>query len=101
MIVLHTKDSSKVGNAILYGGMQGSPLPRFPNDEMPHIFFVETDFGHHMKLTWSEIEELYTVSHFQDYHQWRSERAKLHERTNHMEDLASGTMMTYSEFTKD
>ncbi len=76
MLVLHTKDGSRVGNAIIYGGdvryFEAKPGPL-------HIFLVETDFGNKMRLTWNEINELFTISHVEDYQLWKQERLNKQE----------------------
>lgn len=84
---LRPRDPSKhqVGNAILYGGdhriygtlpgtIGGIPLGEVSEAE---VFFVETDFGNHMTLTWREVEEMFTVAGWQDHDEWRAARAEL------------------------
>ncbi len=87
MITLLTKDGTKTGNAIIYGGDDFvnvySPkviLDLEPGTPMKPIFFVETDFGNRMKLTWSEIEELFTVGRVCPYDQWKADRNSLREQ---------------------
>lgn len=74
MITLNTRDGSRVGNAIIYGGETRWCEHTHEN---VHVFLLETDFGNHMVLTWREIEELYTIGRYCDYQQWREERARL------------------------
>jgi hypothetical protein len=88
MITLKTKDGSKTGNAIIYGGEDpmdslASLQARTFNgvcDEPKPLFFVETDFGNHMKLSWTEIEEMFTIGQTMDYSFWHAKRAELHEQ---------------------
>ena len=68
--VLHTKDGSKVGNAILYG----AELSRYVKGTVLNL--VETDFGNRMKLSNNELHELYTVGPERDYEQWKTDRRK-------------------------
>lgn len=76
MITLLTRDGSRVGNAIIYGG-ETRDYPAADGRFEVNVFFVETDFGNHMVLTWKEIEELFTVGHCCDYQEWRKGRAHL------------------------
>jgi hypothetical protein len=80
---LRPRDPSKyqVGNAILYGGEH--KIYDSPKDEVheAELFFVETDFGNHMKLTWGEVMEMYTVAGWQDYELWRASRDELRQQT--------------------
>jgi len=76
---LRPKDSSKygVGNAILYGGehkIYGFPVKEVNEAE---VFFIETDFGNHMTLTWGEVSEMFIVAGWQDYAEWRKIREDL------------------------
>lgn len=79
---LRPRDPSKyqVGNAICYGGdhkIYGFPVGEVSEAE---VFFVETDFGNHMTLTWGELENMFTVAGWQDYGEWRAARAQLQEQ---------------------
>lgn len=92
MITLLTKDGSQVGNAIIYGGDDGfndnaiQMMISTTNFEPKPIFYVETDFGNHMKLTWREIEERFTIGKVMDYNQWKSERDGLRSSPNLIEE---------------
>lgn len=86
MITLITKDGSKVGNAILYGG--GTAMYTQPEPKEQVLFFVETDFGNHMQLSWAEIEELWTVGQAANYSRWRSDRDQLINEKMHVDGNA-------------
>lgn len=70
----------QVGNAIIYGGMDTNYDPSAPREGQ--IFFVESDFGNHMKLSWAEICERWTVVGWQDYREWRQARDELINQPN-------------------
>lgn len=72
MLTLLTKDGRKSGNAIIYGGED--------HPELGQLFYTETDFGHHQKMTWAEIEEFWTVGRLCDYKTWRGDREFLHTK---------------------
>lgn len=73
------------GNGIMYGG--GASPMTFDNDYEPrNLFYVETDFGNRMKLTWNELNELYEIIEVVDYKAWRQERSDL-IASNQLEEL--------------
>lgn len=79
---LRPRDPSQhqVGNAILYGGdhrIYGFPVGEVSEAE---VFFIETDFGNHMTLTWAEVEAMFTIAGWQDYAEWRKARRQLQEQ---------------------
>jgi len=84
------RSKHQVGNAILYGGdhriygtMPGSiggiPLGEVSEAE---VFFVETDFGNHMTLTWGELEQMFTIAGWQSYESWKAARNELRHQPN-------------------
>lgn len=84
---LRPKDPSKhqVGNAILYGGeakIYGHPMGEVNETE---IFFIETDFGNHLTLTWGEVMEMFTVAGWQHYDDWKRARHNLQQQPNLIE----------------
>ena len=88
---LRPRDPSKhiVGNAILYGGEFRQY--KHPSDA-PHsaeVFYVETDFGSHMTLTWGEVEEMFTVAGYQPYDEWLKARDELRQQLPLNERLSS------------
>jgi len=98
MLRLASKDGNKVGNAILYGGDDGmltlgSMVGQV--DEPKDRYYVETDFGNHMTLTWGEINELYDIKGVQSYDHWKSERQRLREEPNLIEQNQMRNMMDF------
>ena len=90
MLLLKAKvsQSGNHGNGILYGGgckenpgfMRAVMDPEQDSsgvDSHYEIFFVETDFGNHMKLTWGELTAMYDVVGVRDYGQWKADRLYL------------------------
>lgn len=78
MITLFTRNGSKTGNAILYGGQDRDD----PQD--PPLFYVETDYGNHMKLTWSEIMSMFAVGRPCSYDDWRADRRELGTKLSYL-----------------
>jgi hypothetical protein len=73
MLILTTKDGSRFGNAILYGGGPSC----YAVGETVNLFFVETDFGHKMRMTWNEVNEMFNISRVCSYDEWANDRANL------------------------
>jgi hypothetical protein len=89
MLVLRAKpnETSKHGNAIMYGGeTKQYDLPTMLNNHEPYeLFYVETDFGNHMKLSWSELTSMFEVVRVMDYERWKMERSDLRNQPNYMQ----------------
>lgn len=82
MLRLFSK-GGRIGNGILYGGAEATPNEWEPlRSEGPQTYFVETDFGNHMRLTWAEVNEMFTIAGIMDYTYWRKERAELQSQSN-------------------
>lgn len=64
------------GNGIMYGGGT-SPMLSFDDYQQRELFYVETDFGNKMKLTWTELTTMFDIVSVVDYKVWRAERAEL------------------------
>lgn len=88
MLTLLTKDGTKTGNAIIYDGDDGISWERMIGEfsEPKPLFYVETDFGNRMKLTWREIEDWFTIGRIQDYKKWKQDQADRREQ-NEIEDI--------------
>jgi len=88
MLRLLTKGGGRVGNAILYGGDDGMiDLASMIGQvgEPKDIYYVETDFGNHMHLTWDEVQEMFYINGVQSYDRWKEERARLQQEPNLIE----------------
>lgn len=83
-IRLRPRDPSnhQVGNAILYGGERRTYDIKPDEHVETELFYIETDFGNHMKLNWKEVMEMFTVAGWQDYGSWREARAKCIDQPN-------------------
>lgn len=88
----------KVGNAILYGGVHRHYQHPIDKPSEAEVFFVETDFGNHMTLTWREVEEMFVVSGWQDYEEWKANRRHLQSLPNLFDQEKS--IFDHSEFTQ-
>lgn len=87
MLRLFSK-GGRIGNGILYGGAEATPNEREPlRSEGPQTYFVETDFGNHMRLTWNEVNELFTIEGVMDYSFWKQEREFLRQQPNIMQNM--------------
>ena len=87
MLTLQTKNSKAHGNAIIV--CQVEPSSQSMKDYLKGrpLWLVETDFGNRMKLTDSEIDEMFHRSKAPtDYEQWKHDRAELRQQ-NQIEDL--------------
>ena len=84
MLALKAKTNSdrQHGNGILYGGTRKMYQNPFKEVE---VFFVETDFGNHMTLTWPEVIEMFEVVAVRDYDQWKEDRRQLQNEPNLIE----------------
>lgn len=89
--VLRTKDSKATGNGIVYGGTTA-----MLNDEKD-TFFVETDFGNHMKLSWAEILEMYEIVRWTSYERWKADRADLQQSPNLFEQMREKSGFRFNE----
>lgn len=69
-LVVRSKDTSHTGNGIIYDG----GISETTGNE---VFYVETDFGNHIKLTWQDIEYMYAIIRWTDYDRWRADRDEL------------------------
>lgn len=90
------------GNGIMYGGgrkenpafmaeiMSGSLTGGFTPDSHNEVFFVETDFGNRMTLSWSELTRMYDVVGVRDYRVWRAERQHLIDQPPMDQDYIDG-----------
>jgi hypothetical protein len=80
---VHMDDNSVYIEPTPSGGSDPEEIYDSPKDEVheAELFFVETDFGNHMKLTWGEVMEMYTVAGWQDYELWRARRDELRQQT--------------------
>lgn len=65
--LLHTKDGSKVGNAIIIDVLSSIETS---ND----VFAVHTDFGNTSFYTKEEVDELYNISSIVDVETWQRDR---------------------------
>lgn len=81
---LRPRDPSKfqVGNAILYGGDRKLEFDDKLSVIDNEVFYVETDFGNHMTLTWREVEEMFTIAGWQSYEDWKAARRALQSQPN-------------------
>lgn len=97
---LRPKDPTahKVGNAILYGGKHKFYQHPADKPSEAEAFYVETDFGNHMTLTWREVEEMFVVVGWQDYGEWKDNRRHLLEQPNLIEQDRG--VFDHREFTK-
>lgn len=95
MLLLQTKDGSRIGNAILYGG--GTRV--YVNADIPAVvlYFVETDFGNHMRLTWKEILDQFEIGPAQDYRRWKENRRHIQNDMMHIDpnQYLPGTLVGY------
>ena len=66
---LNTRDGSRIGNAIVYA-VRG--IPKFGE-----LICIETDFGNRIRLTLSEVDEMFTLAERRDYREWKRDRAAL------------------------
>ena len=62
------------GNGILYGGDWVKYDFEGPVEPRP-IFLVETDYGNRMRLSWTEVLELFDVIEVVKYEDWAKQRA--------------------------
>lgn len=90
------------GNGIMYGGrrkenpayMHNLFLPSSDREEVEshyELFYVETDFGNHMALMWSELTAMFEIVGVRDYGQWQADRSYLQSQPNLLiKDLDNG-----------
>jgi len=78
-------DKHQVGNAILYGGSRKCYNIKPDDTVETELFYIDTDFGNHMRLTWNEVMEMFTVVGWQDYGSWREARAECMSQPNLIE----------------
>lgn len=89
MLVLRAKpnETSKHGNAIMYEGeSKRYDFPAILNEgEVYELFYVETDFGNHMKLSWSELTSMFEVVGVRNYDQWKADRNELRAQLSYID----------------
>lgn len=75
------------GNGIMYGGESKSYdiAAMLGGDKIHELFYVETDFGNHMKLSWNELNEMFYVVGVRDYQQWRTDRNYLLSQPSYLD----------------
>lgn len=80
-VTLHTKDGSKVGNAIIVKrNGNTSSVPGITRDFIP-LWLVETDYGNQIPaMQESEILELWDLGFVSEYDHWWESRFKTIER---------------------
>ncbi len=79
-VTLHTKDGSKMGNAIVLAKIGQTRVwdnLKSSNYEMQDIWLIETDFGNHVRLSVCEIEELFTLGFESNYERGSADRLDL------------------------
>ena len=54
-------------------------------DQIHELFYVETDFGNHMKLSWSELTNMFEVVGVRDYDQWKADRDQLRNQPSYID----------------
>lgn len=83
-----TSDGRQHGNGIMYGGTRKQYFG-FSETE-PHtdheVFYVETDFGNHMTLSWTELTDMFDVVGVRDYQKWKADRAYLQSQPNRIDE---------------
>lgn len=100
MLRLFSK-GGRIGNGILYGGAEATPNEREPlRSEGPQTYFVETDFGNHMRLSWAEVNEIFTVAGVMDYTYWRQERNYLRDQSNLIQAFEEGFSVSATDQTR-
>jgi hypothetical protein len=72
LITLHTKDPTRNGNGILYGADRSEITGAW-------LLLVETDFGHKMRLTSREVNELFSIGMIGNYQEWLADRQALRQ----------------------
>ncbi len=81
MLILYTKNGTKGTNAILYGGEDFSPHHDGP------VYFIETDFGNHIRLSFEEMWSRYTIGPVRNYDEWRQDRQSAIDNQNRMSNV--------------
>lgn len=104
MLLLKAKFSEggrQHGNGIMYGGCK-KENPAFMHQIMQEtadysgieshyeVFYVETDFGNHMSLSWSELNSMFEVVGVRNYFQWLADRKYLQSQPNLVELSENG-----------
>ena len=91
LLIPRNPSEHQVGNVIIYGGATKF-YHNFDKDKVvpkivppTQVYFVETDFGNHMTMLWSEIETLWITAGWRDYTEWRSKRDELRSQPNLIE----------------
>lgn len=83
------------GNGIMYGG--GTKIYNTIGDFVQkEVFYVETDFGNHMTLTWGELNEMFEVVGVRDYGNWRMDRSQLQSQPNLIESQSYEQLATHT-----
>ena len=99
MLLLKAKTAGghQHGNGIMYGGTrkQYSSPPETEAYAEHEVFYVETDFGNHMALLWTELTDMFDVIGVRDYEKWKADRLYLQSQPN-LIDETNG----FGDFTK-
>lgn len=80
MQILHTKDSTKNGNAILVKEIEPTGFGMKEYLKGRPLWLVESDFGNRMKLTDREINEMFHRGPAADYSEWKAAKEDLRLR---------------------
>lgn len=85
MLTLFTKDSSRMGNAIIIREVEPSNQSMKDYLKGRPLWLIETDFGNRFRYTDREIDEAFHRGIHCSYEQWKSDREEL-RRQHAIED---------------